>query len=69
MVKTYIGQEKMIQTVAKYDSKILLPLLVVAFHFLNPTIDGLIKTTLVDDDSIFGALTSNATTLHGVVEE
>jgi hypothetical protein len=54
---------------AKFYSKTLLPLLVVAFHFLNPTIDGLIKTTLVDDDFIFGAMISNATTLHGVVEE
>jgi len=26
------------------------------------------KATPVDDDSIFGAMTSNATTLHGVEE-
>jgi hypothetical protein len=49
----------------KYDSKTLLPLLVVVFHFLNPTIDGLTKTTLIDDDFIFGVVISNATTLHG----
>ncbi len=54
---------------AKYDSKTLLPLLMVAFHFLNPTIDGLTKATPLDDDSIFGIVTSNVTTLHGVVEE
>jgi hypothetical protein len=29
----------------------------------------LTKTTPIDDDSIFGAVISNATTLHGVVEE
>jgi hypothetical protein len=34
------------------------------FHFLNPTIDGLTEATPVDDDSIFGAMISNVTTLH-----
>ncbi len=68
MVKAFIKWAKVIQTVAKYDSKTLLPLLVVAFHFLDPTINGLTKGTLVDDDYIFGVVTSNATTLHGVVE-
>ncbi len=37
-------------------------------HFLNPTNDGMIKTTLVDDDSIFGAMTSNVTTFHGFLK-
>jgi len=64
VMKANVGHAKMIQIVAKYDNKILLPLLVVAFHFVNPTIDGLVKTTPVDDDSIFGAMISNATTLH-----
>jgi hypothetical protein len=48
----------------EYDNKTLLPLLVVFFHFLNPTIDGLTKATLVDDDSISGTMTSNVATLH-----
>jgi hypothetical protein len=30
----------MIQIVVEYDNKTLLPLLVVAFHFLNPTTNG-----------------------------
>ncbi len=68
MVKVFIGHAKVIQTVAKYDSKILLPLLVVVFHFLNPTIDGLIKATLVDDDSIFRVVTLNVATLHGLLK-
>jgi hypothetical protein len=68
VVKTFVGRAKMIQIVAKYDSKTLLPLLVVAFHFLNPTIDGLIKETLVDDDFIFRAVTLNAATLYGLLK-
>jgi hypothetical protein len=58
----------MIQIMAKYDNKTLLPLLVATFHFLNPIICGLTKVALVDDDSIFGALTSNVTTLHGLIK-
>jgi hypothetical protein len=30
-MKTFVGREKVIQMVAEYDSKTLLPLLVVAF--------------------------------------
>ncbi len=52
----------------KYDSKTLLPLMVATFHFLNPTIDGLLKATPIDDDSIFGIMTSNATTLHKLLK-
>ncbi len=63
-VKAFVKRAKMIQIVVEYDSKTLLPLLVVAFHFLKPTIDGLIRATPIDDDSIFGVMTSNATTLH-----
>jgi hypothetical protein len=40
----------MIQMVAQYNIEILLPLLVATFQFLNPTIDGLIKATLIDDN-------------------
>ncbi len=69
MVKAFIGHAKVIQTVAKYDSKILLLLLVVVFHFLNLTIDGLIKATLVDDDSIFRVVTFKCSHFAWVVEE
>jgi hypothetical protein len=41
---------------------------VATFHFLNPIIYGLTKVTLVDNDSIFGALISNVTTLHGLLK-
>ncbi len=64
VVKAFVGRAKMIQIVAEYDNKTLLPLLVVAFHFLNPTIDSLVKTTPIDDDSIFGAVISNVATLQ-----
>jgi hypothetical protein len=50
--------------VVEYDNKTLLSLLVVFFHFLNPTINGLIEATPVDDDSIFGTMNSNVATLH-----
>jgi hypothetical protein len=53
VLKMFVEWAKVIQIVAKYDNKILLPLLVFAFHFLNPTTNGLTKTTLVSDDSIF----------------
>jgi hypothetical protein len=51
--KVFVEWAKVIQIVAKYDNKILLPLLVFAFHLLNPTTNGLIKATPVNDDSIF----------------
>ncbi len=68
VVKAFVGRAKVIQIVAKYANKTLLQLLVVAFHFLNPSIYGLIKTTPVDDDSIFGAMTSNVIILHGLLK-
>jgi hypothetical protein len=55
-VKVFIGQTKVIQIVVEYDNKTILPLLVVPFHFLNPTIDGLVQAAPIDDDSIFGAM-------------
>jgi hypothetical protein len=54
VVKAFVGRAKVIQIVAKYDNTILLPLLVVTFHFLNPTIDGLAEATLVNDDPSLG---------------
>jgi hypothetical protein len=41
---------------------------VAVFHFRNPTIDGLIKVALVDDDSIFRVMTSNAIILHKLLK-
>jgi len=67
-VKVFVGWEKIIEIMVKYDSKTLLPLMVATFHFLNPTIDGLLKATPIDDDSIFGVMTSNATTLHKLLK-
>jgi hypothetical protein len=49
--------------VVEYVSKTLLPLLVLVFHFLIPTSNGMTVATLVDD-SIFGAMTLNATIVH-----
>lgn len=39
--------------VAEYDNKILLPLLVITFQFLNPSIHGLTEVAPVDDDYNF----------------
>jgi hypothetical protein len=64
VVKAFVRWAKLIQIVIEYGSKTLSPLLVATFHFLKPTIDGLIRATPIDDDSIFGVMTSNATTLH-----
>jgi hypothetical protein len=68
VVKVFVGQEKVIQIVVEYDSKTTLPLLVVALHFLNPTNDGFAQASPIDDDSIFGVVTSNETTLHGLLK-
>ncbi len=68
VVKAFVGWAKIIQIVAKYGNKTLLPLLVVVFHFLNLSIYGLTKATRVDDDSIFGAMTSNVVILHGLLK-
>jgi hypothetical protein len=52
VVKAFVGQAKIIQIVVEYHNKTLLQLLMVAFHFLNPTTNGLIKVALIDDDSM-----------------
>jgi hypothetical protein len=58
VMKTCVGRAKVIQTVVEYDNKILMPLLVVAFLFLNHGIDGRVELTPIDDNdnSIFGVL-------------
>jgi len=48
----FVGRAKDIQIVVEYDNKILLPLLVATFHFLNPAINGLTKAAPIDDNSI-----------------
>jgi hypothetical protein len=69
VVKTFVGQEKMIQRMAKYDNKTLLLLLVATFRFLNSNFNDLIEVTPIDgdEDSIFGVVTSNEVTLHGLL--
>jgi hypothetical protein len=42
-MKTFVGHAKVIQMMVEYDNKILLPLLMVAFQFLNPYTNGLLK--------------------------
>ncbi len=63
VVKVFVEWANKIQIVVEYISKTLLPLLVLVFHFLNPTSNGMIVATSVDD-SIFGAMTLNATIVH-----
>jgi hypothetical protein len=67
-MKEFVRWAKMIQIIVEYNNKNLLPLLVVFFHFLNPTINGLIEVAPIDDDAIFGVMTSNATTLHKLLK-
>ncbi len=54
---------------AKYDNKTLLLLLVATFRFLNSNFNDLIEVTPIDgdEDSIFGVVTSNEVTLHGLL--
>jgi hypothetical protein len=68
VVKAFVRWAKMIQIIVEYDSKTLLPLLAASFHFLNPTTNGLTEVAPIDDDSIFGAMTSNAITLHKLLK-
>ncbi len=71
VMKTFIGKAKVIQMVVKYDNKIWMTLLVVAFQLLNHGIDGLVELTNIDDndDSIFGVpMTSNEVTLQGLLK-
>ncbi len=61
VMKTFVKWAKFIQMVAKYGNKTLMPLLIVAFKFLNFNFNGLIKPTPIvhNDESIFGAMISN----------
>jgi hypothetical protein len=51
-MKVVVGRVKVIQMVVEYDTKTLMPLLVATFQFLNPSINGLTKLALVDDNEI-----------------
>ncbi len=69
VVKTFVGWAKIMEMVAKYDITSLMSLAVVAFHlqnpsFINPT-DALV---VANEDSIFGPVTSNKTTLQGLLK-
>ncbi len=60
VVKAFVGRTKIMQKVAKYDTKFLMLLLVVAFHLQNPGFIDLIDALMVvDEDSIFGVVTLN----------
>jgi len=55
--------------VAKYDNKALMPLLLTTFEFQNLGIEPPFEPAIVDDDdSIFGAMTSNEDTIHGLLK-
>jgi hypothetical protein len=64
VVKAFVGWAKVREMVAKYDTKFLMPLLVAAFHLQNPSSVGRIDAlVVVNENSIFGQMTSNRATL------
>jgi hypothetical protein len=64
VVKVFVGWEKVMEMVAEYDTKSLMPLVVVAFHLQNlSSIDPTDALVVAHEDSIFGLVTSNETTL------
>jgi len=68
-VNAFVRWAKVIQMVAKYDNKALMPLLLTTFQFQNLGIELPFKpTTIDDDDSIFWAMTSNEDTIHGLLK-
>jgi len=69
VVKAFVRRAKVIQMVAKYDSKVLMPLLLTTFQFQNLGIEPLFELGIVDDDnSIYGVVTSNEDTIHGLLK-
>jgi hypothetical protein len=55
--------------VVEYISRALMPLLLVAFRFQNFGIETPFELTIVDDDdSIFGVVTFNENTIHGLLK-
>jgi hypothetical protein len=47
IVKSLVGRGNAIRLASKYDVKIMIPLLMVCFEWLNPSTDAMVKT---DDD-------------------
>ncbi len=57
------------EMVVEYDIKSLMSLLVGAFHLQNPnSIDPTDALVVVNEDSIFGLVTSNETILQGLLK-
>jgi len=55
--------------VVEYDNAILILFLMLAFQFQNSSIIGFAKLLMIDDDeSIFGLVTLNDTTLQGLLK-
>jgi hypothetical protein len=55
--------------VVEYDNKSVMSLLVAAFKIQNLSVIGLLEVVATDDDeSIFGAMASNETNLHGLLK-
>jgi hypothetical protein len=55
--------------VVEYDNRSLMPLLVATFEIQNLGIVGLSEAIIIDDDElIFGVVTSNEVTLHGLLK-
>jgi len=55
--------------VAKYDNMILRLFFMLAFQFQNSSTIGFTKLLMIDDDeSIFGVVTLNDTTLQGLLK-
>ncbi len=69
VVQTFVGWAKVMEMVAKYDTKFLMSLLVAAFHLQNPgSFDPIDALMVVNADSIFGLMTSNKTILQGLLK-
>jgi hypothetical protein len=66
VMEAFIGQAKMILKLwLSMIIRFCCANVMIIFHFLNPTTNGLIEATPTDDGSILGAMTSNVVTLHG----
>jgi len=69
MVKVFVGWAKVMEMVVEYDTKCLMSLLVVACHLQNlGFVDLNDALVVVDEDSIFGPMTSNETILQGLLK-
>jgi len=69
VVKVFVGWAKVMEMVAKYDTKSLMLLVVVAFHFQNlGYVDLTNALVVVDEDSIFGPMTSNETIIERLLK-